>query len=213
MAGSEPEPELESELVVWPAAGRPAVPWRNGGGITREVAAEPAGSAGAAGGAGAAEFAWRISLAEVGASGPFSAFEGVDRCIVLLDGPAMTLTIDGVEHRLQRHQPLRFDGGSATDCEVSDGPTRDLNVMTRRGLVEADVEIQALDAEAELLVEPAEPLVLLAIQGSLTVGTPLGPETLLGALDALRWSGRRPLAVRGPGVAAVVRFARSSPVG
>jgi uncharacterized protein len=211
VAWSEPEPE--PELVVWPAAGRRAVPWRNGGGLTREVAAEAAEAAEAAGSAGAAEFAWRISLAEVEASGPFSAFEGVDRCIVLLDGPTMTLTVDGVQHRLRRHQPLRFDGGSATDCEVPDGPTRDLNVMTRRGLVEADVEIRAVDAGAELLLEPAEPLVLLAIQGSLTVSRPLGAETVLGPLDALGWSGRRPLLVRGPGLAAVVRFARSLPTG
>jgi uncharacterized protein len=203
-AGSRQRSEPESDLVVWPAAGRRAVPWRNGGGVTREVAAEPADSA---------EFDWRISLAEVEASGPFSTFAGVDRCIVLLDGPAMTLTIEGVEHRLRPLEPLVFDGGSTTHCDVPDGPTRDLNVMTRRGRADAVVELRPLDAANELSLEPAEPLVLLAIEGSVTVTPPLGADIVLGPLDALCWSYGRPLAVRGAGVAAVVRFARSSPLG
>ncbi|MCZ0993430.1 HutD family protein [Streptomyces noursei] len=47
------------------ADGRAAVPWRNGGGLTREVAAHPPG-------AGWDAFAWRVSLAEVTRDGPYS---------------------------------------------------------------------------------------------------------------------------------------------
>ena len=51
---------------------RPVTPWKNGGGLTREVAAFPAN-------ASMADFDWRISIADVAAAGPFSRFENVDR--------------------------------------------------------------------------------------------------------------------------------------
>ncbi|WP_344323995.1 HutD family protein, partial [Kitasatospora putterlickiae] len=48
------------------AAERPATAWRNGGGVTREVAGHPVGS-------GLDDFRWRVSLADVASAGPFSA--------------------------------------------------------------------------------------------------------------------------------------------
>jgi hypothetical protein len=109
-------------------------PWANGGGLTRQLASWPQGSA-------VADFGWRISVAEVAAAGDFSAFAGVDRVIVLCDGPAMTLRVDGVEHRLARHGPFAFAGDAATTCTLPGGPTRDLNVMTRRGQWQAEVSV------------------------------------------------------------------------
>jgi environmental stress-induced protein Ves len=41
-----------------------AAPWKNGGGVTREVAAFPAG-------AGLDAFVWRVSIADVAQAGPF----------------------------------------------------------------------------------------------------------------------------------------------
>ena len=55
-------------------------PWRNGGGVTRELASSPEG---------VDDFDWRVSIAEVTASGDFSRFPGVDRTIVRL-GPELT---------------------------------------------------------------------------------------------------------------------------
>src|SRR4029453_7140835 len=54
-------------------------PWKNGAGRTTEIAVHPAG-------AGLDAFAWRVSIASVERNGPFSAFPGIDRTIVLLDG-------------------------------------------------------------------------------------------------------------------------------
>jgi environmental stress-induced protein Ves len=113
------------------------MPWRNGGGLTAQVACSPDGS-------GTADFDWRVSFAEVERTGEFSSFPGVDRVIVLVEGPAMTLTVDGLPHVLQPHLPFAFDGESAVRCEVW-GPTFDLNVMTRRGRADASVEVLELD--------------------------------------------------------------------
>ncbi|MFN9927385.1 MAG: HutD family protein, partial [Phenylobacterium sp.] len=56
------------------AADRLAVPWKNGGGITRELAVWPPG-------ASFDDFVWRVSMAEVHQDGPFSSFPGVDRIL------------------------------------------------------------------------------------------------------------------------------------
>ena len=82
----------------------PATPWKNGGGSTRELVCWPPG-------AGTDDFGWRVSVARIAAAGPFSAFAGVDRQIMLLDGDGVTLHGEQAElcHTLQqRWQPWSF---------------------------------------------------------------------------------------------------------
>jgi environmental stress-induced protein Ves len=100
-----------------------ATPWRNGGGVTRELAAWPAG----------ADWDWRLSVAEVDQSGPFSLFEGVDRWFAVLSGAGVELDIGGQKHRVTAGGvPVFFDGGAATDCRLIAGRTQDFNLMSRR---------------------------------------------------------------------------------
>ena len=97
-------------------------PWRNGGGVTRELLAVPAGS----------DWRVRVSVADVATDGPFSAFPGVARWFAVLDGAGVELTIDGAVHRLAPGDaPLAFDGAARTTCRPIAGPTRDLNLMLR----------------------------------------------------------------------------------
>lgn len=110
-------------------------PWKNGGGMTREIATGPQG-------ASLDGFAWRLSLADVALDGAFSSFAGVDRTLVLLDGAGMRLAeAGGAMHVLDR--PLataRFAGETKIHATLIDGPTRDFNVMVRRDLACATVE-------------------------------------------------------------------------
>lgn len=98
-------------------------PWRNGGGSTTELEVE-----------GGSRFLWRLSIADVDRSGPFSDFAGYTRTIMLLEGDGMALTFDGTEpHRLaEPHRPFVFDGGWKTECRLLGGPVRDLNLMVDR---------------------------------------------------------------------------------
>jgi environmental stress-induced protein Ves len=111
------------------AAQVPPQPWRNGGGRTRELLAWPS----------SADWRLRISRADIEASGPFSAFAGVQRWFVVLSGHGVVLrmpTPDGhtLDHHLfPGHAPLHFDGGLAPFCALEDGPTLDLNLMCRAG--------------------------------------------------------------------------------
>lgn len=114
-------------------------PWKNGGGVTREIACFPPGAVMDA-------FDWRISIATIAADGPFSVFEGVDRVITLLDGAGMRLRArDGsFDHLLDTPlAPFAFPGEAPVDCTLLAGESQDFNVMTRRGKLQAKVQVLA----------------------------------------------------------------------
>lgn len=129
------------------------MPWKNGGGTTREIAAWPPA-------AGLDTFDWRLSIADIAADGPFSAFPGIDRQIVLLDGDGVRLRArDGsFDHRLVAlGEPFAFAGEAAVDATLLGGSTRDFNVMTRRGRCRARVvctgeAIASTDVDADTTV-------------------------------------------------------------
>ena len=113
-----------------------AVPWRNGGGITSEIAVEPEGAT------VDTRFLWRLSLARIDRSGPFSAFEGYDRTIALVAGAGMMLDFGsrGSARVDKLMQPLAFSGEWAPGCDLLGGPTEDFNVMTDRARIRHRVE-------------------------------------------------------------------------
>jgi uncharacterized protein len=150
-------------------------PWKNGAGTTREIAAEPAGP-------GTADFDWRLSLAEVDHDAPFSAFPGVDRCIVLLSGAGMALQPEGGSpaHALRPLQPWSFPGERAIEARLAAGPCSDFNVMTRRGRWRADVRVLH-DACA---IASGHVTFLMSVAGTWQAGA----ETLQ-PMQALLWRG------------------------
>lgn len=99
-------------------------PWRNGGGVTRELLAWPPGSG--------ADWQLRVSVADIERDGPFSAYPGVQRCFAVLEGAGVILRFGGAEHTLHgASPPLAFDGAAAPCCRLVGGPTRDLNLMVQ----------------------------------------------------------------------------------
>lgn len=122
------------------------VPWKNGGGITREIALadDPAGGG----------FLWRLSMATVSASGPFSHFPGIDRTIACLKGNGMRLSFGdgGVTDVLKGGAPLAFPGEADIHADCIDGETIDLNVMTRRDRFGHAVD--HVSSAAEYIVPP-----------------------------------------------------------
>lgn len=99
-------------------------PWRNGGGVTRELLAWPT----------ACDWQVRLSVAEVQAAGPFSRYDGLERWFAVLQGDGVVLRLGDAEHRLTTDsEPFRFDGAAAVHCTPVRGATRDFNVMARPG--------------------------------------------------------------------------------
>lgn len=151
-----PADRADMHQLLTPADYR-RVPWKNGGGHTLEIASEPPG-------AGTTAFAWRVSVADIERDGPFSAFPGVDRTLVLIEGNGMRLASgsDSLDVRAA-YEPVRFPGESAPDCALVDGPTRDFNLMVRRGTVRGDVVVVR---EAACDVEPARTRICYAAAGA-----------------------------------------------
>jgi hypothetical protein len=116
---------VTSNVKLIPLAGAVPQPWRNGGGVTRELLAWPE----------ARDWRVRISVADVERDGPFSPYPGVARWFAVLAGAGVELTIDGATRRVDGDgEPLSFSGAAATTCRLLDGPTRDLNLMLRNAL-------------------------------------------------------------------------------
>ena len=171
----------------------PATPWKNGGGSTREVACWPPG-------AGLDDFDWRVSIATIAVGGPFSTFAGIDRTIMLLDGPGVRLrSPDGaIDHRLDRPLlPFAFSGDVALDCELLGGGSSDLNVMTRRGRWHSQL---VLLRESAAIASASHGL-LLAVAGRWHVD-----DQTLAEGDGLWWAGdaRRWTATPASGAACLV---------
>jgi uncharacterized protein len=102
----------------------PFVPWVNVGGRTRELLAWPRRD----------DWQVRVSVAEIEADGPFSSLPGIDRCFAVLEGAGVVLTLPSGARALGPHDDaLAFPGEAAPHCRLIAGPTRDLNLMLRRG--------------------------------------------------------------------------------
>ena len=96
-------------------------PWRNGGGVTRELLTWP----------NADDWIVRLSVADIEKDGPFSVFPDVQRWIVALSGMGMELG-EPFNFRIEPGMlPYRFRGEYAPMCTLMDGPTSDLNLMLK----------------------------------------------------------------------------------
>jgi environmental stress-induced protein Ves len=105
----------------------PASSWKNGGGTTRELVAWP----------NAQDWLWRMSVAKVALSGPFSQFDGVQRWFAVLSGAGVRLDVGtppGVTAQTltDTSEPLCFEGELPVQCTLVDGATQDFNLMLRR---------------------------------------------------------------------------------
>jgi hypothetical protein len=159
----------------------PAQPWRNGGGLTRELLAWPSRQ----------DWIVRVSVADIAASGPFSAFPGIDRWFAVLEGEGVVLSLPDGEHGVGRGEaPLRFPGEDRPGCRLVGGATRDLNLMVRRDgaaatMVRADAG-STIDGRTRWRAIYAASAARLECDGT---ATPLHAGTLAwtDAQDAAAW--------------------------
>jgi uncharacterized protein len=100
------------------------MPWRNGSGVTLEIAREPAADS---------EFLWRLSLATVANSGPFSGYPGYRRSVSLIAGNGFRLDIGGQESAILDSvgATALFSGGASTGCTLINGRSTDLSLIVR----------------------------------------------------------------------------------
>ncbi|GLS35387.1 hypothetical protein GCM10010869_09750 [Mesorhizobium tianshanense] len=140
-----------------------SMPWKNGGGVTTEIAVSPAG-------AGLDDFDWRVSMARVDSGGPFSGFTGVDRTLAVLGGEGVILDIAGrpAATVTKASAPLSFPADVPTQAALVAGPITDLNVMTRRGRMTHTVERVVISAQTDIQ-SAADATLVLCLDGEITV--------------------------------------------
>jgi environmental stress-induced protein Ves len=162
-------------LIVRESAHR-IVPWKNGGGLTREILREPAEPA---------PFDWRLSLASIDSSGPFSLFEGYHRTLVLVEGAGVEL--DFGQHGRSRltgvGQSVSFDGGWRTRCTLIEGRSTDLNlIISRERMLSATDSLRLTQPQAIQTARWPRTLVC-CISGALQLSNIAGDREDLESVD------------------------------
>ena len=136
-------------------------PWKNGGGITREVAISPSGAQ-----LSKLDFDWRLSMARVDASGPFSQFPGYDRKLVVWKGPG--IKINGALHAALA--PFEFQGEAPIQADLASDPVHDFGVISKRGRVTCDMTTRKLAEEGETEIPHANgDIFVLCASGELRI--------------------------------------------
>lgn len=153
------------------AASHKRMPWKNGGGLTTEIAIHPQG-------ASLDGFDWRLSMATVSADGPFSLFAGIDRTLSVLEGEGIVLSVDDLpDAELRRaSQPFPFAADKPSSARLLGGAILDFNVMTRRGRFSHRVE--RFDARRQVALSPATTTVVFCAAGLAAIRSGEVNETL-----------------------------------
>ena len=153
-----------------------AAPWKNGGGVTREAIRMPAG---------ADSFDWRVSFAQIDASGPFSDFSGYQRHMVLLRGAGVRLEFAGGKHTtlLKVGDSAHFDGAVATHGKLLDGSCIDLNVIVSKALHAAKARVICVNGKEDWPALVGQTTLAIAIDGGVAMQDVHGESVRLGEWD------------------------------
>jgi uncharacterized protein len=166
-------------MIVLREADYITVPWKNGGGLTREILKVPPD---------AAAFDWRLSLATIEAPGPFSVFDGYDRTLVLIRGAGVELDFGSQGRTILKvpGQLAAFDGAWETSCTLIDGPSSDLNLIVSK--TRADSRARLVRVVTPELVHTAgwEETLICCVTGAAQIEDAAGHIATLSGADVAR---------------------------
>ncbi|MDP3408699.1 HutD family protein [Bosea sp. (in: a-proteobacteria)] len=135
-------------------------PWKNGGGITVDIADACAEGADPAGWEG---MIWRLGRTAIVQPGPFSDLTGYERLQAVIVGSGLVL--DGAEGAIDLRvafRPVRYDGGLPLVSRLENGPVEVVNLIVERALCSADLvvpragEAMSLTGGIHILYAPGE---------------------------------------------------------
>jgi environmental stress-induced protein Ves len=186
------------------AADRRRMPWKNGGGVTTEMAVFPESS-------GLDDFEWRLSMATVASDGPFSLFAGVDRTLAVLDGEGIVLSVQGMaDATLTRTSPpFAFAADRSASARLISGPITDFNAMTRRGVWKHRVERLAFQGTT-VLAGGDDAAIIFCASGEVAIASGMEQATLLPEDAAIVDGSHTEAAANAAAVLYLVRFTRTA---
>lgn len=122
---------MNSSIVRY--AELPPMPWKNGKGFTRTLFSDAAASID--------EWTWKISIAEINGTQPYSAYPGIRRGQVALGPGSVDLEINGQLKLLPVEGTIVFEGEDDVVAKPACERFLDLNVMGLRSSWDPSVEI------------------------------------------------------------------------
>jgi hypothetical protein len=141
----------EPRLTPLPAAGFRRTPWKNGGGITIDIADAYGPDVAPGSWQG---MIWRLGRTTIAAPGPFSDLTGYDRLQTVISGQGLVLETPDGEIDLRRpFQVVRYDGGMPIVSRLEHGPVEVVNLIADRERCEIALAVVA--APAQHMLRPA----------------------------------------------------------
>jgi environmental stress-induced protein Ves len=123
-------------------------PWKNGGGVTIDIA--DAYREGAAPGSWEGMI-WRFGRTSIVAPGPFSDLTGYERLQLVIARSGLVLETPAGEIDLRRpFEPARYDGGTPIISRLEDGPVEVVNLIADKALCRIEL-IVATTGETAVL--------------------------------------------------------------
>ena len=149
------------QLTALDPAGYWHMPWKNGGGVTVDIAVAmlPGFAAGSWEG-----IVWRFSRTAIVTPGAFSDLSGYDRELALVSGQGLVLETAASEIDVrQPFRPVRFAGETSIVSRLEAGPVEVVNLIGDRTRVSIDLSCLADGAE---IACPAGVHIVYAATGS-----------------------------------------------
>lgn len=138
-------------------------PWKNGGGVTIDIAGahrpgtDPAGWDG---------MIWRFGRTRIERPGPFSDLSGYDRILAVVEGRGLVLHPEGraaLDVR-QPFAPVRFPGEWKIESELAEGPVGVINLIADRASCAIDL---AFLAERGIASVTGAPCIVFALDDAI----------------------------------------------
>lgn len=152
---------MQAPLRLDPAGYR-RTPWKNGGGITIDIADAYRPGAAAGGWEG---MIWRFGRTRIVQPGPFSDLSGFDRHLAVIEGEGLLLhPAEAPVLDVRRpFAPVRFPGEWRIESELTRGPVGVLNLMADRRLADTVMGFHAAPADVPL---PPGVVLIHALEGA-----------------------------------------------
>lgn len=135
-------------------------PWKNGGGVTREIEVGNPGD----------RRAWRLSLADVTQDDAFSEFPGLARILTVVSGKGMVLEHSGGILDADLWVPVRFDGGLNIKSRMKFGALTDLNLIFDPTICDGHVTLQRGPLTRKIQRPESGLVAVHALSGMPTIG-------------------------------------------
>ena len=167
-------------LTTLPACGFRRTPWKNGGGISTDIADcyHPDAAPGAWDGV-----IWRLGRTQIVTPGPFSDLTGYERLQVVIAGRGLVLVTPDSEIDLREPlRPVRYDGGAPIVTRLEHGPVEVVNLIADRAL--CDIALEVLNPGGPTELRPG--LHLVYAPDGHSSGNVGGHSFAIEAGDALR---------------------------